>query len=156
MAECMTGAYFCRYLSADVLNRAASALVKRLRNVKHKFDAVAFRGMSGALVAPIIASKLKKHIIMVRKPNDGSHSSYACEGHVSSKAYIIVDDFISGGHTCKTVIDTIQKWQKEHGETLAECYAIALYNQSGTPYEDDVQRMFQLPKLRLIMHQEEY
>ena len=32
-----------------------------------KFDTIAFRGMSGALIGPILADALNKHLILVRK-----------------------------------------------------------------------------------------
>lgn len=61
-------------------------------------------GSSGAIIAGIIASKVKCRIIYVTKDGERSHSSH---GHrPSSDAHtIVVDDIISTGKTIKRILD---------------------------------------------------
>lgn len=63
-----------------------------------RFDTLVGRGMSGALVVPTLAHALKKNFVIVRKPNDGSHSGYDVEGALGAR-WIFVDDLIDSGET---------------------------------------------------------
>jgi adenine/guanine phosphoribosyltransferase-like PRPP-binding protein len=90
-------------------------LQKIVRNAtKHspttKYDTIAFRGMSGALVAPPIAGKLKKNLIMVRKDIKNCHSCQLVEGYKKSKNYIIVDDFVESGRTAFDIYYAVKKF----------------------------------------------
>lgn len=72
------------------------------------FDAIAFTGMSGAIFAPRLASKMGKELLLVRKPNDDSHSCRIVEassGKVTS--YIVVDDFMSSGNTVDRIVKAV-------------------------------------------------
>jgi adenine/guanine phosphoribosyltransferase-like PRPP-binding protein len=82
---------------------------------KYKFDAIAFRGMSGALVAAPLALAIKKTLIMVRKPEDekARHSTRAVEGDRGAQSFVIVDDFVSSGTTMKTMLRAIKKFNPE-------------------------------------------
>src|ERR1700676_3614538 len=62
---------------------------------KYDFQSFAFRGISGALIAPLLAHKTEKTLIVVRKPkpDESSHSGYPVEGDLNAQRYIIVDDF---------------------------------------------------------------
>jgi len=89
-----------------------------------EFDAIAFRGNSGAMVAPALAMELNKYLVMVRKPNDGSHSDARVEGVIGCNyRYLIVDDTVSSGVTVVTI-------QKEilRVSPAAECVGILTYN----------------------------
>ena len=71
-----------------------------------KFDAIAFSGMSGALVGPSLADRLNKKILVVRKEADVSsnqHNAYFVEGYRGPGRYIFVDDLIATGSTWKYV-----------------------------------------------------
>lgn len=81
--------------------------IKILTPRTEEFDAVAFRGFSGSLVAPIIAYTLSKRMIIVRK--EPAHG-WAVEGHDATN-YLIIDDFISSGKTIRTIIEEIGKSQ---------------------------------------------
>ena len=74
---------------------------KRIIKSKVKFDAIAFRGMSGAIIACPVASIFKKPLIIVRKSIKNCHSSRQVEGFIDAKKYIIVDDFIETGKTIR-------------------------------------------------------
>src|ERR1039458_774894 len=74
-------------LTRDVLQNC----VNQLRD--QEFDAFAFSGMSGALVAPILANILCKELIMVRIPGTPRcHSKLPVEGYCGSKRYVLVED----------------------------------------------------------------
>lgn len=72
------------------------------------FDTMVGTGLSGALVVPRLAEALGKRWMVVRKPNDGSHSAQRGEGMLGRR-WVFVDDFISTGATyfrvCKTIGD---------------------------------------------------
>jgi adenine/guanine phosphoribosyltransferase-like PRPP-binding protein len=71
---------------------------------KIKFDTLVGRGMSGALVVPVLARELsvryKRPIgsLVIRKPGDDSHASLPAEGKLGRR-WLFVDDFISSGET---------------------------------------------------------
>lgn len=78
--------------------------VKALKVIE--FDTIAFRGISGALIAPIVAHKLKKEIVLIRKPESQSHSYDMFEGFLRTERYVIIDDLVCSG---STVSETIKK-----------------------------------------------
>ena len=97
--------------------------VKKLRAIKklHPFDAIAFRGSSGAALAFPLSYFLKLPLIHVRK-GASHYGSGLIEGTISSKRYIIIDDFIDRGTTIKKIISEIKK------NIGAEPVAICLYS----------------------------
>ena len=90
--------------------------VRRARMILKEldFDAIAFRGMSGALIAPSLALSLNKSLLMVRKENDDTHSKNEhnglVEGDRAARSYIIVDDMISSGETVRAIRTEIAKF----------------------------------------------
>lgn len=84
-------------------------VVKDLRGVK--FDALAVRGVSGLLLAPIVAHLLKKHVIVVRKSKnvEESHTNVMVESPITTGTYVVFDDFMASGVTMKTIIDMVKK-----------------------------------------------
>ncbi len=102
-------------------------VVKKLRAIKrkHPFDAIAFTGSSGAALAYPLSYLMKMPLIHVRKDDDSHYSSGLIEGTISSKRYVIVDDFIESGNTIKRIIKTINKELKKSGAKPA---AICLYS----------------------------
>lgn len=102
-----------------------SRVVSQLKNVE--FDAIAFRGLSGALVAPIIAEKMGKHLVGVRISTTYTHSDNrdveVSSGLGGDFRFVIVDDLIDSGRTVRSIIDKI------HGEHPdAKCVAIVTYH----------------------------
>jgi orotate phosphoribosyltransferase-like protein len=77
-------------------------LVKRIKKFQktHEIDAIAFRGMSGALIAPIVSFKMGIPLIMVRK-SDHSHSGMRIEGYTDVTNVIIIDDVVCTGDTIR-------------------------------------------------------
>lgn len=97
-------------------------VVSALQPWKDEFDAIAFRGVSGAMVAPTVAYLMGKHVLVVRK-SDGNHSSFRVEGPVNLDRYVIVDDLLCTGNT----INVIQMEVLRHNEK-AKCVGVCLYN----------------------------
>jgi hypoxanthine phosphoribosyltransferase len=127
-ARKFTGGYLQKALKTR--QQTAENLARKIRAQKLKFDAIAFTGLSGALIAPLVADKLKKPIIAVRKEKT-THSDCFVEGCFSGKKYIIVDDQISTGATIKSIKDKIKK------DPLFRQYkleAIFLYNDKRPLY----------------------
>jgi orotate phosphoribosyltransferase-like protein len=86
----------------DGVSQIVKDAVKALKGVD--FDTIAFRGISGALVAPIVAHKLKKEIALVRKPEEKTHSYCKYEGHLSIERYVIIDDLVCSGETIAATV----------------------------------------------------
>lgn len=99
---------------------AGTLKIIRYREKKHNeaFDAIAYRGASGAITASIIAHHLRKPLILVRKPEDTKgHSPYQVEGPRTVKMYLIVDDFMSSGATYDAIREAVEK-EHPHAECL--------------------------------------
>lgn len=62
-----------------------------------EFDSFAAMGVSGMVVAPVLAVMMNKKLTVVRKTIDG-HSSHYVEG-VYDCRYLIIDDFYCTGST---------------------------------------------------------
>jgi len=119
----------CSHLEKSLSREQARNTIKKviceLKRVK--FDTIAFSGMSGALIAPMVAQVMKKELIMVRRNEgkDGSHSKRWVEGYDGVKDYVIIDDLIDSGDTCVGIIRGIQQFSPE-----AKCIAIYTYHYS--------------------------
>ena len=104
--------YLCNLIEMDKLEDSVKKVSLILRN--YDFDAIAFRGMSGALIAPAVALKLDKTLLMVRKPRagneDDSHSYEHVEGDAAARRYVILDDFIATGRTIKAITEEIKRF----------------------------------------------
>lgn len=102
-SEYMTG-----QLSGEILETIIDDVVRTIKKSKIDFDAIAFRGVSGALVAPAVAAELHKPLLLVRKNSESSHSLYQVEGCDKYKCrYIIIDDFVCSGSTIKAIVNDI-------------------------------------------------
>jgi orotate phosphoribosyltransferase len=111
------------YLSVYLNHPTFTSSIKKAKTFipKIEFDSFAFRGMSGALLAPILAIKCKKHLIMIRKSIEGSHSNSMVEGYIKTKKFIIIDDFIESGNTVNTIIAEVKRFAPN-----AKCSGILL------------------------------
>lgn len=95
-------------------------VLRTIRQSKIEFDSIAFSGMSGALIAPIIALRLKKGMLVVRKESDESHGQpvEGCHGD----SYIILDDFVGMGSTVGHISEQLSEMR---------CVGLFLYRRSG-------------------------
>jgi hypothetical protein len=117
----------CDHASVKELVKKAVRKLKKL-----DFDSIAFRGVSGALIAPIVAYKLKKPVTCIRKPTEPSHGCGTVEGAVNFERYIIIDDFISTGDTVNTIRHTLVKFAGDRAvmpnpPPIPKCIAIYLW-----------------------------
>jgi hypoxanthine phosphoribosyltransferase len=108
----MSSSYLYHSLDINNLSKIVTDAKKYLRKkMFRKHYAIAFRGMSGAMIAPILCRDLKKSPILIRK--ESSHSSYTVEHWLQkSTEYIIIDDFVNTGETIKTIIREIKEENK--------------------------------------------
>lgn len=127
--------YLSKVVDINTLPMVVNELAKLIRKQKLDFDAIAFRGMSGALVVPMLCYKLEKGMIVCRKESEESHGS-SCEGYMAGGNYIIVDDFISSGSTIRGVVKTIDDWAVKNtaGGVPFIPVGIFLYRDAGMEY----------------------
>ena len=118
------------YLTAPLHKKERKEIIKetckQLKASGLKYDAIAFRGMSGCLIAPAVADTLGKWLLMVRKGDDSTHSLEMLEGYVKAKRYIVIDDFTSTGRT-------LTEMKQALGDR--ECVGVALYQRSNTIWQ---------------------
>jgi adenine/guanine phosphoribosyltransferase-like PRPP-binding protein len=81
-------------------------VIKMIKARDLKFDTIACRGVSGLLIAPVVAMRLNKTLLVVRK-GENTHSTHAVEGDYGAKRYLILDDFIDGGSTVRAIVEGI-------------------------------------------------
>lgn len=115
------------YLSALNQKNLASIVeicTDRLAKHKNDFDYIAFSGISGALIAPIIAYQLQKNMIVVRKERS-LHSELDVEGieKNSTARYLVIDDFIDSGITILRILKKISRMSKK-----SSMVGVYLYN----------------------------
>jgi hypothetical protein len=107
----ITADYLYPLFHPDRLPWIIANAAKALKKDADQFEAIAFSGYSGALVAPQICAKLGKYPILVRKPKTevGHHSYSRVEGlDGTGIRYIIVDDFVCSGATVRTIIEQMR------------------------------------------------
>ena len=65
-------AYLEKGLTHLSLKQTSNKIVRKLqaKGLHHRFDAIAFCGMSGAIFSPLVAAKLDKNLFVVRKENE--------------------------------------------------------------------------------------
>lgn len=92
--------------------RAAKRIVQKCKRLLEQsgleFTSFAFRGLSGALIAPLLAAEMDKTLLAVRKVKS-DHGGIPVEGDYNAGNYIIVDDFISSGKTCRAIMEEVDK-----------------------------------------------
>lgn len=108
--------YLEKLIRIENLTKYVGLAVRALKH--HDFDAIAYRGHSGALIAIPVALALKKPLILVRKHwnNKACHSGYPVEGYAATKRYVIIDDFVCSGATVATIQCAIKRFAPK-----AEC-----------------------------------
>ena len=128
----------CGYLRSALhgasLTEIVSDLIGKIEAEKLDFDAIAVRGTSGLLVGTMIAAMMNKSLVVVKKPNDGTHSGYEVEGasvafeeHGKALRYIIVDDLVSSGSTVQAIVNGVM----QHNDGRALCVAMFTYAQQN-------------------------
>lgn len=95
-------------------------------------DAIAVRGISGAVIGGAVSLVTNLPLIIVRKDNDGTHSAYAVEFDEEKlcRAYCVIDDLVSSGKTLDIIQDDIKReylhsWSKNNSPTCSVVYMYA-------------------------------
>lgn len=82
--------------------------VSQLTPILDEFDTIVGTGFSGGMVIPMLATKLKKKFVLIRKETDDSHhGSGRLLGELGER-WIFVDDFCQSGKTKRRVIAKIE------------------------------------------------
>lgn len=128
------------YLGDVIRKDRVQPLVKNLVELVSDvdFEAFAFCGMSGALIAPLLSYKMKKELLLVRKPSDTTHSIYLVEGNLSVSKVIIVDDCVDSGKTVTRIVARIRSYTQmtdPAGLLLYSHYGRVQFLQPGDDYE---------------------
>jgi len=112
-------------LNPDMLAKTIPLIVSHLSH--YDFDAIAFRGLSGALVAPIVAMQMGKTLIAVRRRNESRHTTHLAEGDLGARRYVILDDFICSGDTVRAIVSGIEAEFTDGGLSVPECIGVLQY-----------------------------
>lgn len=113
-------AYFAAILNPTKLKKVVKQLSDNIKEFQktHRVDAIAIRGMSGALIGGIISNKLGIPLMCVRKGK--SHSDFKVETYLTEYKpqinYIIIDDLICSGRTITAIIQEVKKEFKNINE----------------------------------------
>ena len=102
-------------LNPRVRTKAINRAVKMLKPVADKFDSIVCTGVSGLLVAPDVAKKLKKDLLIVRK-EENRHSIHVVEGVWEPRRYIIIDDLCESGKSVKRMVEAVTN-HRDHRNT---------------------------------------
>lgn len=131
--------YLSKFTRTKNLRERIQLAVRALRAWDQHFDAIAFSGMSGALIGPGVALRMNKEMIMVRKPTAtgarDSHSDHWVEGDTAAGNYIIVDDFIDSGKTRDYI-----KHKLEEASPGINCLGVLQVNHLDSVTLDDFER----------------
>lgn len=112
----VASSYLEPFLNPASLAKIARASAEKLQ--AFRFEAIAFRGVSGALIAPVLSIMMGKKLVCVRKPDERSHSDYPVEGAIADLgSYVIVDDFMASGETARHIIKAIYE-QEPHARCI--------------------------------------
>lgn len=113
----ITGSHLASDLDPVALRKRIELTARALAG--YDFDTIAFRGVSGTILAAPLALAMNKEMVLVRKDEDDSHSYYKVEGNQDVRRYIIVDDFVCSGETGRQIVSRIKAWAPE-----AECLGL--------------------------------
>ena len=125
----MNTEYLHDVMTGQGISNKATHLIRKIKESGVDFDAIAFRGMSGALISPVVAARLNKKVIVCRKTTDNSHSSYETEANFSDiKRYIIIDDFMETGKTIRVILNQVRRANMtKSGRGRSKCVGVFLY-----------------------------
>lgn len=115
--------------SPKALQQLARKVTKEIREKGVEFDAIACRGVSGIVVSSAVASRLAKQLIVVRKPDEKSHSECEVEGRpYGDFKYIVIDDFICTGKTVVEIMKPLVVPAKYQLKGVGKCVGLFMYS----------------------------
>lgn len=97
------------------------------------FDAIAFRGSSGAAVAYPLSYVLGKPLIHIRK--ELGHTYSKVEGMFGAKRVAIVDDFVCSGETLRILWQELVDGYEKRGYSKPVLAHLFLYSERGSSSE---------------------
>jgi len=89
----------------EKFQRTVNTLVELMRPHVEDFDAIAFRGSSGAALAYPLGFLLKKPLIHIRK--ELGHAGIRVEGLFGARRIAVIDDFVSSGETIRIIVSEL-------------------------------------------------
>lgn len=103
------------------------------------FDTFVATGLSGATVAPMVAARMRKNVLIIRKPDDNNHHSGSMKivGSLGT-SFIFIDDCIDTGRTRRRLLRSLQEAVKRSSPmTFDEITYVGdyLYNGTAVPGE---------------------
>ncbi len=115
------------------------AAQRSLKDVE--FEGFVGMGLSGSMIAPLLAFVMGKRFAIVRKRDRAqSHSATAHgieSGLKAGDRWLFCDDFISGGQTRATVVERIREHHVGHVEYVGDyLYAAGGYTTAFLNHED--------------------
>ncbi len=107
------------YLSNLTPNKFNKTVREMARLIKSEFpgcNALMGRGISGLMIVPVLAAKLKVEWMLVRKAK--SHSDFKAEVSKwrQDTKVVFVDDLIDTGASCRESLDVIESLFRRHEE----------------------------------------
>lgn len=106
-------------------------IIDRIMNIVNprvdEFDAIAVSGYSSSIISTIIADKLNKNVLLIRKSSDIRHSNFKVEGFKNQRV-LFIDDCVDSGDT----LNRVRRGCTTHNCTLV---GLVLYNDS-CPYDE--------------------
>lgn len=107
------------------------------------YDTFVVTGMSGAVVAGLLAHALGKSYLLLRKPDDTSTHSYERALGKLGRRWVFLDDFVSSGATRRRVhaqmeelLDTYEGYLGRRFETTCVGTYEYMRDRGLVPYED--------------------
>lgn len=134
--------YGIPYNRPDQLESVVRYVCQVLERVE--FDTIVFRGFSGAIVGPIVALRMGKPWVLVRKNQDASHSCNRIEGSVGS-AYVIIDDFIERGTTIREIVGAVYELYPH-----SRCVGAVLHDECWARRQDNIDKQGYTARINCI------
>jgi len=95
--------YLTHLFNRNKQTKVISGIRKLIKEKQLDFDGFIVTGVSGVAMGAMVARSLKKDLVIIRKDNDNTHSSYHVENFKHGKNYIFLDDLIASGNTYRKV-----------------------------------------------------
>lgn len=121
----LSGGYNSDLFNPRMLREKVIRVARNIEILKRKhvpIECMVARGKSGMGMAFPLSMETGIPVVVARKEDERSHGM-PLEGDGNFGTYVIIDDFIDSGDTCKSIVQQITS---EHGNT--RCIAILLYS----------------------------
>ena len=91
-------------------NKIVKRITKLIRESELKqAEFIAVSGISGLVIGSIVAQKLEKQLVVIRKRGEITHSGHVVEGiNLAHTKYIIIDDLCDTGTTLNWIRDNLE------------------------------------------------